>query len=105
MGSSLGPAKGAKDLTAGMDFSNGLAIEASAGFADADTAKSTTDELQAEFDKVKGLAGMVGVPSSVVDKVKLEASGTSMNVTASATQEELDQIQKGVEDAMKNFGG
>ena len=48
---------------------------------------------------------MVGVPSSVVDKVKLEASGTSMNVTASATQEELDQIQKGVEDAMKNFGG
>jgi hypothetical protein len=100
MGDKLGPAEGAKDMTAGLDFSSGLAIEASAGFADEDTAKSTTEKLQGEFDKVKGLAGMVGIPQAVVDSVEMKAEGSAMHVKAAATTEQLEEIQKGIEQAM-----
>jgi hypothetical protein len=88
----LGPAGEAKGAWGGLDLSSGLAIEVGAAFENADKATAVADEAQKGFDEAKGMAGMLGIPQTVVDTVKIEAKDTDLNVSASATQEELDQI-------------
>lgn len=88
----LGPAGEAKGAWGGMDLSDGLAIEVAAAFENAEKATSVAEEAQKGFDEVKGMAGMIGIPSTVVDSVKIEAKDTDLTVSAKATKEELDQI-------------
>jgi hypothetical protein len=88
----LGPAAEAKGVWGGLDLGDGLAIEVAAAFENAEKATSVAAEAQKGFDEVKGMAGMIGVPQTVVDSVKIEAKDTDLSVTARATKEELDQI-------------
>jgi hypothetical protein len=88
----LGPAGEAKGAWGGMDLSSGMALEIGASFETAEKATEVAAEAQKGFDEVKGMAGMVGVPQTVVDSVKIEAKDADLTVTAAATQEDLDQI-------------
>lgn len=90
--SDLGPAGEAKGAWGGIDLSSGLALEVGAAFENAEKATAVAGEAQKGFDEAKGMAGMIGIPQTVVDTVKIEAKDADLNVSASATQEELDQI-------------
>ncbi len=96
------PADGAKDAAGSVDLSDGVAIAASVGFADAAAATAKKDELQAQFDQMKAMAGTMGIPQTVVDSVKIDASGNAVTVSVKANKEETKQIQDGV---MKQMGG
>jgi hypothetical protein len=70
-----------------IDLSKGAAISLVAGFDSEDKAKAVAEKLQGLFDGVKGdapkeLAG-------VVESVKIEASGSDVKVSVSATTEEI----------------
>lgn len=70
-----------------VDLSKGAAINLLAGFDSEDKAKAVAEKLQGLFDGVKGeapkeLAGMV-------ESVKIEASGSDVKISVSATTEEL----------------
>ncbi|MBK6918341.1 MAG: hypothetical protein IPH07_13175 [Deltaproteobacteria bacterium] len=90
------PADGAKDVAGSLDLSGGIAIDASVGFASADEATKKKDELQKQFEGVKGMAGTVGVPQSVVDSVKIDASGNAVTVSAKASDDDLKKISETV---------
>lgn len=91
-----GPAEGAKDATVAIDVSDGLGIDASVGFGDAEAAKAKADELNKMYDSQKGAAGAMGVPSTVTDSVKIEAKDTAVHVAAKATAEDLKKISDSV---------
>jgi hypothetical protein len=94
------PGEGAKDATASLDLSGGVGVAASVGFATADEATKKKDELQKQFDQFKGMAGGMGVPQTVVDSVKIDASGTTVTLAAKATEDDLSKIKEGVAKAM-----
>jgi hypothetical protein len=91
-----GPAAGAKDVAGDADLSNGLAVKASVGFASADDAKKKAEELQKQFDGVKGAASGMGVPQAAVDSVKIEAKDTAVTVTASISADDMKKVQETV---------
>src|SRR5690606_10342652 len=66
------PAEGAKTAGGSLDFKSGLALAVAVTFGSADDAKSKAEELQTQFDQVKGMAGAMGVPQTVTDSVKIE---------------------------------
>jgi hypothetical protein len=90
--SDLGPAGEAKGAWGGVDLSSGLSLEVGAAFENAEKATAVAGEAQKGFDEAKGMAGMIGIPQTVVDTVKIEAKDADLTVSASATQEELDTI-------------
>ncbi|MBL8941534.1 MAG: hypothetical protein JNK45_00235 [Myxococcales bacterium] len=94
------PADGAKDAAGSIDLSSGVALAASVGFADAAAATAKKDELQKQFDGMKAMAGTVGVPQSVVDSVKIDASGNAVTVAVKATNDDIKAIKESV---MKNM--
>jgi hypothetical protein len=90
------PAEGAKDAAGDVDLSNGLAVRASVGFGTADDAKKKAEELQKQFDGMKGAATGMGVPQAAVDSVKIEAKDTAVNVSASISNDDLKKVQETV---------
>jgi hypothetical protein len=94
------PGEGAKDAAASLDLSGGVAVNASVGFATAEDATKKKDEVQKQFDSFKGMAGGMGVPQTVVDSVKIDASGTTVTVSAKATEDDVKKIQEGVTKSM-----
>ncbi|MBC8071541.1 MAG: hypothetical protein IAG13_24650 [Deltaproteobacteria bacterium] len=94
------PAEGAKDAAASLDLSGGIAVNASVAFASAEEATKKKDELQKQFDGFKGMAGGMGVPQTVVDSVKIDASGSTVTFAAKATDEDVKKIQEGVTKSM-----
>ena len=98
----LGPAAGLSMAAGSFDFSGGgLAIAAAGKFADAAGATKAATEANTQFDKVKPMAGMVGIPQGVVDSVKIAADGDKITVVAKASKEDL----KTLEDKAKEMGG
>lgn len=104
-GSRLGIDADAKDIAGWVDFSGGLALEVTASFDSKDDAKKMAEETQSKFDEVKGMAGIVGVPQSVVESVKIKAKGDEMVVKAKASKKELEEISNHLETLGKQFGG
>jgi hypothetical protein len=100
-----GPTAGMKHLTGTFDLSKGLAIAVAGEFGDEAKAKELATMANTEFDKVKGMAGMVGVPPTVVATVKIEAKGGAVAVSAAATNDELKQISDGLKKMMGGAGG
>lgn len=96
-----GPADGMKDGAMWIDMSSGLEISGSVGVKDADTATSKATEFKTQFDQAKGMAGMFGIPTTVVDSVTIEAKGEAINVSAKASKEDLEKISASVK---KNLG-
>ena len=42
---------------------------------------------------MKALAGTLGIPQPVVDSVKIDASGSAVTVTVTATQDDMKALQ------------
>ncbi len=97
-----GPTAGIKHVTGTMDLSKGLALNAAGEFGDEAKATELAGMANAEFAKMKGMAGMLGIPQTVVDSVKIEAKGGAVTASASATQDDLKKI---AESAKQQMGG
>lgn len=94
------PAEGATDAAASVDLSAGFGLAASVAFGSAEDAKAKADELQKQFDQMKGMATTMGAPQAAVDSVKIEAKDAAVQLSASITAEDLKKVQ---EAAMKNM--
>lgn len=88
-------------LHGSVDLSDGLAVSMSAVFGSADDAKTVAEQGQTQFDGMKAMAGMFGVPQPVVDSVKIEAKDTEVAVSAKATKDDLDKMSE----QLKKMGG
>lgn len=94
------PGEGAKDAAGSIDLSSGVALAASVGFGSADDATKKKDELQKQFDQFKGMASGIGVPQSVVDSVKIEASGSAVTVSVTASEDDVKKLNEAAKKAM-----
>lgn len=77
-----------KSVAGSFDLSKGVAIEFLAGFDSGDKAKAAADSVQSLFDEVKGAA-----PSDLkgmTESVKIEASGSDVKISASASMDEVN---------------
>lgn len=95
-GMASGPTEGITDVAGWIDVSGGLELMVSAGLGSAADATAKATLLTTEFDKVKGMAGAVGVPAGVVDSVKIEGKDKAVVVTAKASEADLKEISKSV---------
>lgn len=105
MGDRFGVDAEAKDIAGWVDFSKGLALEVTATFDDKDGAEAMAEEAQSKFDEVKGMAGIVGVPQSVVESVEIKAKGDEVVIKGKASKKELEEITDHLETMSKQFGG
>lgn len=95
-----GPADGMTNGAMWVDMGSGLELMASIGVKDADTATKKAEELNKQFEGVKGMAGPMGVPQGVIDSVKIEAKDAALNVSAKATADDLKKINEAVKKAI-----
>jgi hypothetical protein len=87
------PGEGAKDAAGSIDLGSGVTISGSIGFGSADDATKKKAELQQQFEGMKALAGTLGIPQPVVDSVKIDASGSAVTVTVTATEDDMKALQ------------
>lgn len=99
-----GPLTGAKHFGGSLDLASGLALQATVVFGDAGAAKTASDEINKQFEGVKGMASSMGVPQGVVDSVKIEAKEANLDVAFKATTEELEQVGKAAAGMMMGGG-
>ena len=95
-----GPIAGAKNAAGSIDFSSGLGVDASVAFGSADDAKAKAEELQKQFDAMKGMAGSQGVPEGVTNSVKIEAKGDAVHVSAKASDDDVKKMSESVSKMM-----
>lgn len=89
-----GPTAGLKHFHGSIDFSSGLAINASLDFGDEGKAKTTADMFSKQFEGLKGMATGMGVPKTILDSVKIEAKGTAVAATMNASTEDLKKVSE-----------
>ncbi|MCR9160365.1 MAG: hypothetical protein ACE37F_18290 [Nannocystaceae bacterium] len=100
-----GPTAGIKHVTGSVDLSNGLAIAASGEFGDEAKAKELATMANQQFAQLKGMAGPLGVPQTVVDSVKIEAKGGAVMASAKATDDDLKKLAETAKKQMAGPGG
>lgn len=83
---------GLRSVAGSLDLSAGLGLTLAFGMDSPEKAKATLGEVQTQFDTVKPLAGLFGVPQSAVDKVKFTASDASVVMTAALTMDEINAL-------------
>jgi hypothetical protein len=81
-----------KSVAGSMDFSKGVSMEFVAGFEADDKAKAASDKLQALFDEGKGQTP--DDLKTMSESVKIEASGSDVKISASASGEDIDAVMK-----------
>jgi hypothetical protein len=92
---------GLKSVAGSLDLSAGLGLVLAFGMENADKARTTLAEVQKQFASVKPMAGVLGIPSTAVDKVQFEAKDAAVTMTASLTMDEINTMAS----AMNKAGG
>lgn len=87
---------GLRSVAGSLDLSTGLGLALSFGLESPEKARATLADVQAQFDNVKGMAPLFGVPSSAVDKVKFTSQDASVVMTASLTMDEINALSTAV---------
>ena len=87
-----GPTANLKYLTGTVDLSAGVAIAVLGEYVDTTTATELGAAANKQFDEMKGMAGMLGIPAGVVESVKIESRGAAITFSASAAGDDLEQL-------------
>jgi hypothetical protein len=82
----------AQDFSANVDLSLGLVLATSLGFPSATIASAKAVEIRTTFDSSRGMFSTLGVPQSVLDRVEINARGSTVAVDARVSTEELATI-------------
>lgn len=77
-----------------LDLSDGLALNVAAVFGSAEDATKVADQGKTQFEGMKGMAGMFGIPQGVVDSVKIEAKDTEVAVSAKASSDDIAALKE-----------
>ena len=81
----------ATDVSAYADLTKGVALHLS---AEVDDAKAAQDKVQEQLEGSKSMLQIFGVPSAVVDSLKLTVDGTLLRAEVHATEDEVRAIMK-----------
>lgn len=92
-----GPAQSITDFSGSLDVESGLGLRLVAGAETAEAATSLKDEAQKQFDAVKPLAPMVGVPKTIMDSVSFSVDGSTMVAQASVSTQALEDLRNRLE--------
>lgn len=90
---------GLKSVAGSLDLTAGLGLVLAFGMENPDKAKTTLAEVQKQFAQVKPMAGMLGIPSTAVDKVQFEAKDAAVTMTASLTMDEINTMKTAMDKA------
>jgi hypothetical protein len=96
---------GMKSVSGSLDLNAGLALVLSFGMESADKASTTLAAVQKQFTDVKPMAGLLGVPATVVDKVRFAAKGDAVTMTASLTMDEITTMKASMDRARGDAAG
>lgn len=81
-----------KYVTGTVYLSAGISVAVWAEFADSAAATAVASQAITQFDDVKGMAGMFGIPYGVVENVNIEAKGAAAGFSVSAAGNDLEQL-------------
>ena len=87
---------GLRSVAGSLDLSTGLGLSLSFGLESPEKAKATFTDVQTQFDSVKGMAPLFGVPASAVDKVAFTVKDASVVMTAALTMDEINALSAAV---------
>lgn len=87
---------GLRSVAGSLDLSTGLGLTLNFGLESPEKAKATLADVQAQFDNVKGMAPLFGVPSSAVSKVAFTSKDASVIMTAALTMDEINALSAAV---------
>jgi len=94
-----GGLSGLQSIAGSLDLTAGLALVMSFGMDNADRANNTLAQVKKQFADVKPMAGMLGVPSTAVDRVIFESKENAVTLTASLSMDEINNMRTAVEKA------
>lgn len=92
-----GGLSGLQSIAGSLDLTAGLALVMSFGMDNADRANNTLAQVKKQFADVKPMAGMLGVPSTAVDRVIFESKENAVTMTASLSMDEINNMRTAVE--------
>ncbi len=92
-----GGMSGLQSIAGSLDLTAGLALVMSFGMDNADRANNTLAQVKKQFADVKPMAGMLGVPSTAVDRVIFESKENAVTMTASLSMDEINNMRTAVE--------
>lgn len=94
-----GGLSGLQNIAGSLDLTTGLALVMSFGMDNPDRASSTLAQVQKQFADVKPMAGMIGLPTSAVDRVQFDKKDSAVTLTASLSMDEINGMRSAVEKA------
>lgn len=89
------------DVAGHMDFSDGLELKVAANTGSGDDAEAAKKKLQQQYDDNKDRGKQLGIPSSVVDAIEIDADGSAVTVQVEVSSEQIKKIE---EMAKNKFG-
>lgn len=97
-----------KDAAGSLDLSSGLGLKISATLGSADEATKIKAEADKNLPQAKAGLAIVGLPATLLDSVKIDASGPQLSVSVSISEADLKTIQEkaaGLAGMAGMFGG
>lgn len=90
--------RGIDDMALSLNIEDGaLVVEVSTDAGEAADATRVRERLQKEFDEIKGMLGMFGLPGTVAPKIVFEGEGDLVTLAFTLTQSELEGLRAGIE--------
>ena len=94
-----------KDFSFSLDLADGMAFQAAVGLASADQATAMKKQADEGLAALKGLAPMLGIPAKAVETLKVDASGSTISVSASMGHDDVKQLKDKAGAMLGGLGG
>lgn len=92
----IGATEGLESVTGSVDLSAGLSVVLSGEFSESAKASELSDIANKQFNELKGMAGAFGIPDGIVESVRIEPKGAAIDISVSATGDELKELSEHV---------
>jgi hypothetical protein len=86
--------EGAADVAASVDIASGFALSAAFRFTDPGVAGAKAIEMRKKLVDAFAILGGMGLPQSVLDRIRIEAQGSLVVVEGSALNDELGKLRE-----------
>lgn len=90
---------GFDSITGTLSLSNGLGYSVLFYFADPAAAEQNTAAFQDQFNALKGMAGMFGIPQAAVDRVQIDSQGRAIHIRGHVTLPEFEGVLEQVQNS------
>lgn len=83
-----------KDFSGSLDLSSGLAVKLDAGLGSAEQATNLKKMADENIPAAKPLLGLMGLPATLADNIKVEAKDTVLHVEVSISEADMKTLQE-----------